>query len=70
MPKGDEAAKPKPPHYEGHRHRLRERFLKGGAEALADYELLELILFQAIRRGDVKPVAKALLRSSRFSHKG
>ncbi len=61
MPKGDEAAKPKPPHYEGHRHRLRERFLRGGAEAVADYELLELILFQAIRRGDVKPVAKALL---------
>ena len=61
MPKGDEAAKAEPPHYEGHRHRLRERFLRGGAEALADYELLELILFQAIRRGDVKPVAKALL---------
>ncbi len=51
----------KKPHYHGHRQRLRERFLKGGAEALADYELLELVLFQAIPRGDVKPVAKALL---------
>ncbi|MCP4327280.1 MAG: JAB domain-containing protein [Alphaproteobacteria bacterium] len=49
------------PHYHGHRRRLRERFLKGGADALADYELLELILYPAIPRRDVKPVAKALL---------
>ena len=46
----------------GHRQRLRERFLKGGDGALADYELLELILYQAIPRRDVKPIAKALLR--------
>ena len=45
----------------GHRKRLRERFLKGGAEALADYELLELLLFTAMPRRDTKPVAKALL---------
>lgn len=49
------------PHYTGHRDRLRERFLKGGVEALADYEILELILFMAIPRKDVKPIAKALL---------
>ena len=48
-------------HYLGHRERLRERFLKGGGEALADYEFLELVLFRAIPRRDVKPLAKALL---------
>jgi DNA repair protein RadC len=51
----------KPPHYHGHRERLRERFLKGGADALADYELLELVLFRAIQRRDLKPLAKDLL---------
>ncbi|MEM7779192.1 MAG: DNA repair protein RadC [Pseudomonadota bacterium] len=45
----------------GHRERLRQRLLKGGAEALADYEVLEYLLFAAIPRGDTKPVAKALL---------
>jgi len=50
------------PDYVGHRKRLRQRFLKTGAESLADYELLELILFLAQPRRDVKPVAKALLR--------
>lgn len=49
------------PHYQGHRQRLRERFVVGGAEALADYELLELLLFMAIPRKDVKPLAKSLL---------
>jgi len=48
-------------HYVGHRERLRERFLSGGANALPDYELLELVLFAAIPRRDVKPLAKALL---------
>ena len=52
---------PDKPHYAGHRNRLRQRFLKGGAEALADYELLELALFLAQPRGDVNPLAKALL---------
>ena len=46
----------------GHRARLRQRLLDGGAEALADYEVLEYLLFAAIRRGDTKPVAKALLK--------
>ena len=49
------------PHYHGHRERLRSRFRKGGAEALADYELIELILFRAMPRRDVKPIAKALI---------
>ncbi|GHD61524.1 DNA repair protein RadC [Thalassobaculum fulvum] len=45
----------------GHRARLRRRFLEAGAEALADYELLELLLFQARPRGDVKPLSKRLV---------
>lgn len=45
----------------GHRARLRERLLSGGAEALADYEVLEFLLFGARARGDTKPMAKALL---------
>ncbi len=45
----------------GHRERLRERFVKGGANAIPDYELLELVLFRAIKRGDTKPLAKALI---------
>jgi DNA repair protein RadC len=48
------------PHYQGDRERLRDRFMKG-SEALPDYELLELILFRAIPRRDVKPLAKALV---------
>jgi DNA repair protein RadC len=47
--------------YLGHRERLRDRFTAGGADAMPDYELLEMVLFRAIRRGDTKPVAKALL---------
>ena len=45
----------------GHRARLRQRLLEGGAEALADYEVLEYLLFGALARGDTKPAAKALL---------
>lgn len=45
----------------GHRERLRQRLLKGGSEALADYELLEFLLFAAIRQGDTKPLAKQLI---------
>ena len=48
------------PHYTGHRDRLRERFLKS-PEALPDYEILELLLFMAIPRRDVKPIAKTLI---------
>jgi DNA repair protein RadC len=50
-----------PPHYYGHRERLRGRFREAGAEALSDYELLELLLFRALPRRDVKPLAKSLL---------
>ncbi|MHA1539769.1 MAG: RadC family protein [Alphaproteobacteria bacterium] len=46
---------------QGHRQRLRERFMKGGADAVADYELLELILFLTNPRKDMKPLAKELL---------
>jgi len=51
----------KGPHYLGHRERLRERLLGGGPAALADYELLEFLLFSARPRGDMKPLAKALI---------
>jgi DNA repair protein RadC len=47
--------------YLGHRERLRDRFTTGGADAMPDYELLEMILFRANKRGDTKPIAKALL---------
>ena len=57
----DNAPEPAPPHHVGHRERLRQRFLTGGADALADYELVELLLFAAIPRRDVKPLAKQLL---------
>ena len=50
------------PDYIEHRKRLRERFLKAGAEGLHDYELLELLLMYAIPRVDVKPAAKALMK--------
>jgi DNA repair protein RadC len=45
----------------GHRERLRARFVKGGADAMPDYELLELTLFAAVPRKDTKPLAKALM---------
>ena len=57
QPESESAA----PGHSGHRARLRERLLNGGAEALADYEVLEYLLFAANPRGDTKPLAKALL---------
>ena len=51
------------PHYVGHRDRLRERLREGGEDALPDYELLELVLFAAIPRQDVKPLAKRMLEA-------
>ena len=51
------------PHYHGHRERLRQRFVQAGSDALHDYEMLELILFRAIPRRDVKPLAKQLLET-------
>jgi DNA repair protein RadC len=48
-------------HFQGHRERLRTRFREAGTEAVSDYELLELVLFRAISRRDVKPLAKTLI---------
>ncbi len=48
-------------HHVGHRQRLRERFAKAGSEGIAEYELMELLLFRAIPRRDVKPLAKDLI---------
>ena len=49
------------PHYHGHRERLRGRFRDAGADAVSDYELLELVLFRAIPQRDIKPLAKELI---------
>jgi DNA repair protein RadC len=49
------------PHYHGHRERLRARFRESGADAVTDYELLELVLFRAIPQRDIKPLAKELI---------
>lgn len=51
------------PHYAGHRDRLRTRFREGGGDALPDYELLELVLYRGLKRGDTKPLAKRLLET-------
>ncbi|MGH6768712.1 MAG: RadC family protein [Xanthobacteraceae bacterium] len=49
------------PHYHGHRERLRSRFNEAGSDAVSDYELLELVLFRALPRRDLKPLAKDLI---------
>lgn len=59
-------AKQPKPHYSGHRQRLRQRFANHSDEVLADYELLELLLFRTNARADTKPLAKALL--NRFNN--
>lgn len=59
----DPKARTVPSYLKDHRKRLRDRFLDGGANAMPDYELLELLLFQAIPRCDVKPVARRLLET-------
>jgi DNA repair protein RadC len=66
MPARTNDSKPEPaetPHYHGHRERLRERFHGAGPDALSDYELLEMVLFTAKTQGDVKPLAKTLLKT-------
>ncbi len=55
------ASQKHPSYIQDHRRRLRDRFLAGGPEALPDYEVLELVLFRAIPRRDVKPIAHDLL---------
>ncbi len=49
------------PHYLGHRERLKSKLHNQGANALADYELLEVYLFRSIARRDTKPIAKDLI---------
>ncbi len=56
----------KKPHFHGHRDRLKDRFRKNGSDALADYEVLEMLLYFVNARGDTKPIAKELL--NRFSN--
>ena len=60
MPGPSKKAAEDKPHHLGHRQRLRERFLLA-PQSLPDYELLELVLYQAIPRQDTKPLAKRLL---------
>ncbi len=60
-PQRSEEAEALEPLYLGHRDRLRQRFNTAGQDSLADYELLELLLFRAIPRRDVKPLAKILI---------
>jgi DNA repair protein RadC len=56
-------------HLKGHRQRLRERFMRAGSIALADYELLELVMFRAVPRGDLNRLAKDLLATfGDFNH--
>ncbi|MGP6089019.1 RadC family protein [Antarctobacter jejuensis] len=62
-PRPGPGAEKLPSYIRDHRARLRERFLVGGADALPDYELLELVLFRAIPRRDVKPLARLLLET-------
>ncbi|MDB6181112.1 RadC family protein [Paracoccus fistulariae] len=52
-----------PSYLADHRARLRDRFMQGGATAMPDYELLELVLFRAIPRQDVKPLARRLIEA-------
>ncbi|PWC26590.1 hypothetical protein CR165_22365 [Pseudoroseomonas aestuarii] len=63
LPPGPRSALPFPegtgPH--GHRGRMRQKLLERGPDALADYELLEMLLFFAFKQGDTKPLAKALI---------
>ncbi len=48
--------------HEGHRRRVKERFLSHGLDSFAEHEVLELLLFFAIPRGDVNPLAHVLLQ--------
>ena len=58
-----QAKSAQPSYIRDHRARLRDRFLSGGAGAMPDYEVLELVLFRAIPRRDVKPLARHLIET-------
>jgi DNA repair protein RadC len=59
---GEKPQKVEKSEHAGHRQRLRDRFMQGGADAMPDYELLEMVLFHALPMGDTKALAKALLK--------
>ena len=61
-PSPDGLGEAAPPHYLGHRERARQKFLSVGADALADYELLDLVLQIVLPRKDTKPIAKDLIQ--------
>jgi DNA repair protein RadC len=61
-PSGDQREADSSFHGIGHRERVRDRLIEGGTDALADYEVLEFILFGGQRRGDTKPLAKTLIK--------
>lgn len=68
-PAGPVAPPERPSYADAHRERLRHRFMSAGHRSLADYELLELVLFRAIPRADVKPLAKRLMQTfGDFNH--
>ena len=54
---------PRPSYIADHRKRLRDRFMQGGAAAMPDYELLEMVLFRANARADMKPLGRRLLET-------
>jgi len=56
------AVRKQPSYIKGHRSRLRQRFQEGGADAMPDYEILELMLFRSHKQADTKPIAHALLK--------
>ena len=58
---GKASSAPPSDHRAGHRDRVRQRFMDGGADALHDYELVEMLLFLVIPRRNVKPLAKDLI---------
>jgi len=63
MPDGAAKSAEKKNHAAGHRERLRDRFRNAGVAGVQDYELMEMILFRAIPRRDVKPLAKDIIET-------
>lgn len=49
--------------HEGHRKRMRERFIKSGLDDFAPHNVLEFLLFYSIPRGDTNPIAHRLIDS-------